>query len=259
MKHLFLLLFLIVSAYAKVISVAYLPQCPYTCDTKSNEKGFVLDMLTEAFKKAGYDLEFIQLESNKQGLAELKEGKFDLLVYLGPGKPEGFVYMKKPLGYTSNVMAVQKYSKWRYDSPSSLKKIRLATRSELVYGDDELYNYVKKYKYDPKRVEMRSGHLAQKQNLKRLRFEKVDALIDDRIALRYFYFKSKKPFGFKIAHTSPSNPIEIAFSPKSYRSKKYAELLYKNLKKLRKSPSLKKILKNYGLSETYIAALPASH
>ena len=208
-------------------------------------------MVSHVFKKAGYDLTYTSIDSQKDALLAVKEGKFDLLIGVDSQKDKDLIYMKKPLVYTYNVIAVPKYSKWKYESIESLHKLRLAAINELNY-DDEIGEYIRKYKYDATKVQMKSGNLARKQNLKRLRFEKVDALIDDRVSLRYFYFKTKKPFAFKIAHTTKPHPIEAAFSPKTYRSKKYSEILYQGLKQLKKSEAIKGIMQKYGLSEAYI-------
>jgi len=257
MKYLFTLVFLFSGLNASSITIVSVSNCPYTCDSDAKYKGFVVDMISYVFKKSGYDVVYVNAPQ-EDALKGIKEGKFDVMIGAVPQKDRGLIYMKKPLGYTYNVIAMPKYSKWKYDSVQSLKKLRLATIKKLLY-DEEITGYIRYNKYDPAKVQINSGHLARKQNLKKLRFEKVDAIIDDRAALRYFYFKTKKPFAFKIAHTSKSNPIEVAFSPKSYRSGKYKELLYRGLRKLEGSEKLKEIMKAYGLSEAYIRPLSSAH
>jgi len=258
MKSFLVILFLLSSLHAATITIVSTVNCPYTCADDAADKGFLVDMVSYVFEKSGYDVVYTTLASHKEALAAVKEGKFNLMIGADSKKDKGLIYMKKPLGYTYNVIAVPKYSKWKYTSVKSFDKLRLAAIQELDY-DQEIGEYIRKYKYDSAKVQMKSGHLARKQNLKGLRFEKVDALIDDRVALRYFYFKIKKPFAFKIAHTAQSNPIEIAFSPRTYRSKKYKELLYKGLRRLERSQTLKEIMQVYGLSEAYIRPFSSAH
>jgi len=251
MKYIFALLFFLSSLTASMIHIVFVPNCPYSCASDTNQKGFLVDTITYIFEKAGYDVVSTFSSSHQEAFTDVKNGKFDLLIDTHLQKEKQLIYMKKPMGYTHNLIVVPKYSKWKYTSVNSLKELHLAAIKELTYNK-EINNYLLQYKNNPTKVQIASGHLARKRNLKKLKFDKVNALIDDRVSLRYFYHKTKKPFAFKIAYTSKPKPIEIAFSPKSYRSKKYQELLYKELKRLKGSQKIEEIMQIYGLSEAYI-------
>lgn len=254
MKYLiFFLLSYLYILNASTLQLVSTTNCPYTCGEEEQDKGFVIDIVKHVFNEAGYKVVYTSVNTEEESLNGVRTGKYDLMVGADPIKNPELVFMKKPLGYTYNIIAVPTYSKWKYDSVKSLSALKLAAIKEVTYTK-EISQYLHKYKYkhnNPK-VQMKSGHLARAQNLKKLRFDKVTAIIDDRISLRYFYFKKKKKFAFKIAHTSKSKAINIAFSPKSYRANKYKKILYKALKKLKGSQELKEIMKKYGLSEAYI-------
>ncbi|PHR57062.1 MAG: hypothetical protein COA44_06630 [Arcobacter sp.] len=250
----YILLFFILlttSIQASVLNLSAEENCPYACNDQAKDKGFVVDIITQVYKQVGYEVIYTSSKDYKPMLEGLEKGEYDLMIGVSPSKDTKLIYMKKPLGYTHNVIAMPKYSKWTYSSDNDLKELQLAVIKELIYSE-ALTKHIKKFKRHPSKIQILSGHLARKHNLKKLRFDKVTAIIDDRVSLRYFYFLKKKPFGFKIVHTSESMPIHIAFAPKGYRAKKYATLLYKGLKKLKGSQELKDIMKKYGLSEGYI-------
>ena len=85
--------------------------------------------------------------------------------------------------------------------------------------------------------------------LKKLRYKKITALIDDQLVIRYHYTHNKKPFPFRVASNLENYPLYIAFSPQNYKSKQRAEILSEGSKKLEGSVELANILKKYGLIE----------
>lgn len=258
MKYLVFIFVIFISLnQASTVSIAAVPECPYYCASDSEDKGFIVDAITHVFNKAGYEVSYTSVDSHDKVIEGLNNGKFDLVIGVDDAH-NNLIFSKQPLAYKHNVIVVPNNSKWKYDSQDSLFKLKLAVIKELDYST-ELTEHIRKYKYDDSKIQVESGKFARKRNLNKLRFEKVNALIDDRVSLRYFYFKNKKPFAFKIAYTSPSKPIYTAFSKKNYRSTKYAETLRSGMKNLKKSKKMKEILRKYGLSEAYIAPLSQGH
>jgi len=257
-KTLVLAFLLITSAHANIIKLVGVTNCPYTCSENEANPGFVVDLIAEVFKKEGFEISYTSFKDYEEALETIKTGNSDIMIDVDPSKNPELIFMKKPLAYKHNVIVVPKYLKWKYTSPQSLNELKLAVIEEEIYTN-EISEYIAKNKTNPSRINVKSGHLARKHNLKDLRFEKVDALIDDRIALRYFYYKKHKPFAFKVAYTASSKAIHIAFAAKNYRSNKYKEILYRGLKKLTHTQKIKTIFSKYGLSEAYIRALKKAH
>jgi len=260
LMKIFFLLFIVFfsSTYASVIKLIAVNNCPYSCSEDEKDQGFAVDLIREVFKRNGYEISYQSFESHELALENIKEGSSDIMIDVDPVKNRDLIFMKTPLGYQHNVIVTPTYSKWKYTSPESLASLKLAAIEEETYTN-EIAKYIEKNRADDSKLIITSGHLARKHNLKSLRFEKITALIDDRIALRYFYFKKHKPFAFKVAYTAPSKAIYIAFSAKSYRSNKYTEILHRGLKRLENSKRAKEIFKKYGLSEAYIRPLVKAH
>lgn len=250
----FTFLLFLTTTQANIIKLVAVNNCPYACKDKDQNKGFVVDLIKEVFNKSGYKISYQSFENYELALESIKQGKNDIMIDVDPGKNRELIFMKKPLGYKHNVIITPTYSKWKYSSSQSLRLLKLAVIKEERYTD-EIAEYITKNSTDETKIVLSSGRFARKSNLKYLRFEKVTALIDDKISLRYFYFKKRKPFTFKIAYTAPSKAIHVAFSAKSYRSNKYAEILYRGLKRLKNSTNMKTILQTYGLDEAYMREL----
>ncbi len=255
MKYIFLLFLLsLVHLQASTLTVTAVQRCPYTCENNSDEQGFLVDIVRHIFKQEGYDLEYTLTPSKQQAIEDVRNHKFDALIGVDRKEATGFIFAKSPLAYSYDVILVPKASKWKYRSESSLNGLILGAVEERSYTK-EIDQYIDLHKDNPKKVQLLSGEYALKHNLNKLRFDKITGLIGDRSELRYFYFKQKKPLKFKAAYTYQKQPIQIAFSPTNYKSKKYASIFYKGLQKLKGTPEMKKILDAYGLSETYIQAL----
>lgn len=255
MKHTILLfLFLIGSAHAYTITVVTQEKCPYVCSSDEKNKGFLIDIVTHLFNRAGYDVEYTTSSSHEQAVEDVRVHKFDAIIGTTPPETPGFIFPKLPLAYSYDVMIVPKYSKWKYTSQSSLDDLLLGLEEGREYNDT-INKHIEKNKDDSSKVQLISGKNILKHNLRKLRFEKVSATVSDRVMLRYFYFKKKKPFAFKVAHTYQTETIYIAFSPQNYKSKQYAEILYKWQQKLKGTQEIKEILQKYGLTEAYIRPL----
>lgn len=249
-----LLLVLTVYAHANTITIVAQGNCPYICQNDPDKKGFLIDMVTYIFGKAGYTVNFTASSSQEQAIEDVRIHKVDAIIGISPQEAPGLIFPKSPLVYSYDVMVVPSYSKWKYTSTSSLDDLVLGLEEGRIYKD-EINKHIEKNKGNENKVQLTSGSYALKNNLLKLRFEKVSAIIEDRSVLRNFYFEKKKPFAFKVAHTYQTKSIYIAFSPKDYKSKQYAEILYQWQQKLEETPEMKEILKNYGLTQAYIKPL----
>lgn len=252
MKRIIVFLFIYLGLLqANTITVTMEENCPYACTEDANKKGFLVDIVTAAFKKAGYKVEFTSSSSQKQAIKDVRDQKFDAVLGTNPKEAPGLIYPKSVLSYAYDVIIVPTYSKWKRTSADSLNTLILGGQDEYAYNK-ELSHHFSKYYNDPKKVKLNAGVYAVKNGLIDLRFDKITALAINQVALHYFYFKRKKPFPFKVAHTYQREPLYIGFTPQTYKSKKYAKILHIELKKLRGSKEMRRILRKYGLKKAYI-------
>lgn len=253
---LLLSLFILLSglSYASTVTVVASERCPYTCATTPDEKGFLVDIATYIFNQAGYDVDYTVSDSHDKAIEDVRMHKYDAIIGTDPKEAPDFIFPKVPLAYSYDVLIVPKYSKWKYTTPSSLDSLLLGLEDGRLYND-AINRHIEINRNDPEKIDLINGSYILKHNLKKLRFEKISATVEDRAVLRHFYFEKKKPFAFKVAHTYHTKSIYIAFSPKNYKSKQYAEIFYKWYQTIKGTQELKNILQKYGLTEAYIRPL----
>lgn len=252
MKHILLLCILFsMLLKAATITLVAKEDCPYYCTDTAKEKGFVVDIATHVFSKLGYKVKYETVESHKEAVQGILEKKYDAVLGASPKETPDLIFAKSILAYSYDVILVPKRSKWKYDSPVSLNTLTLAVVQDRVY-DDIINEHIDKYKEDPTKVQMTEGNYAMKHNLKKLRYEKVNALIDNQHSLQYFYAQKKKLFPFKVAKKLTPTAVRIAFSPKDYKAPEYARKFSRELRKLKGTKEMNLILKRYGLIEKNI-------
>ncbi len=236
---------------AATISLVAEERCPYYCADTAQEKGFVVDIASHVFTKLGYKVKYETVESYEKAVEGIREKKYDAMLGASPKKTPDLIFAKTTLAYAYDVILVPKRSTWKYSSPVSLNTLTLAVVKDRVY-DDTINEHIAKYKEDPTKIQMTEGNYAMKHNLKKLRYEKVNALIDNQHSLQYFYAQKKKLFPFKVAKKLTPTAIKIAFAPKDYKAPEYARKFSRGLRNLKGTKEMKLILKKYGLIEKNI-------
>lgn len=238
---------------AATITLVADERCPYYCADTAEDKGFIVDIATHVFTQYGYKVKYVTAESPKEAIQGLREKRYDAILGASSKETPDLIFAKCTLAYSYDVILVPKRSKWKYTSPASLNTLTLGVVQDRVY-DDAINEHIAKYKEDPTKIKMSEGNYAMKHNLKKLRDEKVTAIIDNQHSLQYFYAKQKKLFPFKVAKKLSPSTIEIAFSPKHYKAEKYAKMFSRGLRKLKGTKEMGLILKKYGLIEKNIQA-----
>jgi polar amino acid transport system substrate-binding protein len=236
---------------AATITLVAEEDCPYYCTDTAKEKGFVVDIATHVFSKLGYKVKYKTVESHEEAIQGIREKKYDAILGASPKETPDLVFAKSTLAYSYDVILVPKRSKWKYNSPASLNTLTLGVVQDRVY-DDIIHEHIAKYKEDPTKIKMTQGNYAMKHNLKKLRYEKVNALIDNQHSLQYFYAQKKKLFPFKVAKKLTPTAVRIAFSPKDYKAPEYARKFSRGLRNLKGTKEMNLILKKYGLIEKNI-------
>jgi len=252
LRPLFLLLILLTALLnAATITVVAEKNCPYACADNAKQKGFVIDIVSHIFSQMDYKVEYITADSKEKAIAGLRTKKYDALIGVTSKEAPDLIFARFPLAYTYDTIVVPKHSKWKYKAPQSLNLLTLGVIKGRKY--DALINrHIATYKDDNRKVQFAEGKYAGKENLKKLRYEKITALVDNQHKLQYFYHTRKKLFPFKVAKKLGYTPIKIAFSPKDYKAQRRARAFSHEFKKLRGSQQMRMILKQYGLIEQNI-------
>ena len=247
---LYLLFFLLLTNLLRAdnITITADEWCPYNCSENAHNKGFLVDIFTYIFEKRGYEVIYTVADSYEKAIKDVRENRINAIIGSTREETPDFIFPKYPLAYSYDIIITEKDSLWNYTSPQSLNQICLGVIKDYAY-DDVITQHIIKNKNDQKKIQMISGNNALEYNLKKLRYQKITALIDDQLLIRYYFTQKKTSFPFKIATSLKTYPLYISFSPKDYKAQTYANILSYELKKLKGTDVLHKILAKYGLTE----------
>jgi len=249
MKQLFLFFILLTTCMkADVVTITADEWCPYNCNKEDVNKGFLVDIFTHIFKKAGHEVEYSISSSYEKAIKDVRKNKIDALIGTYQEEVPDFVFPKSAIAYSYDIMLINEDSTWTYQSEDSLNELCIGVVKDYEY-EEPIKSHISKYKNNSNKIHMISGNNSLDYNLKKLRYHKITALVDDQLLIQYYQAKTKKAFHFKVAKRFDDYPLYIAFSPNNYKSKEYATVLNRGLRKLKGSPELAKILAKYGLIE----------
>ena len=253
MKKLFLIL-LCVSVlsspvFADVISLRADEWCPYNCEPGSEKPGYMIEIATVVFEKAGHTLDY-QLLNWSRSIVDSRQGKYTGIIGTTKDEAPDFIFPEEPLGSVKDVFWVKKGTAWRYQGIESLTEIRLGVIQDYVYSS--INSHIEQYKTTSK-VQESTGDDALEKNIKKLELGRIDALLEDQNVFQNIVKDMGKLELFEVAgdlsEASEEEHLYIAFSPASPKSDEYAKILSEGIKQLRASGELQKILSNYGLND----------
>lgn len=245
--------FLLSSARAEeAITIVADHWCPYNCDPLSDKPGYMIEIAQKAFRRHGITVEY-QTMPWTRAIEETRLFKHTAIVGASQNDAPDFVFPKIPQGWMENVFYVIKGSKWRYSGEPSLEHISFGAVADYAYGNP-IDAYIEKHKDDLKRVQLVAGDNALDLNIKKLMAGRIDALIEDEHVMNYYLSQRSAAIREKLMEAGSLPPsrqssLYIAFSPEAPEAKKYADILTKELEKMRKSGELKKILDRYSVSD----------
>ncbi len=225
--------------------------CPYNCSSTDENKGFMIDLFTLVFNKAGHTVEYLISKSYEKAIINVRNNQYNAIVGVTKEEVPDFIIPETPLAYSHDVIIIAKNSTWEYISEKSLEKVILGGVKNYEY-DLPIQRYIDQNKHKKELIQIVSGNRSLEYNLKKLRYQYITALIDNQLAIKYHYAQKNEPFPFKIAKTLEIYSLYIAFSPKNPKSKAYAQILSHGINELRGTKEMAGILKKYGLTEDII-------
>lgn len=235
----------------EVITIVADTWCPYNCNPKSENPGFMIDIAKQVFAKHNIEISYSTMPWTR-AIEETRQGKHTAIIGASPDDAADFVFPSISQGFMNNHLYVKSGNPWRYTGLDSLKKVVLGAIDGYSYND-EIDGYIKKYKLDPTYVELMSGDDALAINVSKLMRGKIGVTIESRFVMNYYLSQNHLQNKIDdIASLPPSNRdnLYIAFSPKDKAlSQKYADIISQETKNMRASGELQKIMGNYGLDD----------
>lgn len=149
------LVFMSFPVRAEVLNICYDQWPPMTIFPTVEEprRGVVIDMLSDIYKAAGYDLRFLEVPYAR-GMQMVEAGQCDLLPEkeFSPHDAEGFVYAQKETFKYPTAFVVRHDDPWRYQGVESVRGKRVGTGPGWNYSS--MSEGYQNYLDDPANEEM---------------------------------------------------------------------------------------------------------
>ena len=246
--HVIFLISLIVystSATADTITIVADNWCPYNCEPNSLEPGYGIEISEHVFEVAGHEVKYEILPWDA-AIQKVREGKYNSVIGASKEDAPDFVFPEEEFGISKVVFFAKKGSSWRFEGLQSLSKVKIGLVKNYSYGQ-ELDKF---FQENQNMVQYAYGDDPYSINIKKLLEGKIDVTVEDP----YVILLKAKRMGvgdqiIKVGEFGSGQKLYIAFSPVITKSKEYAAILTKGIKKLRDSGELDKILAKYGLED----------
>ena len=247
MKKFSAMLFLFCSSlsFADTITLVADEWCPYNCDPKAANPGYMIEIAKLAFEAKGHTIDY-KLINWERALQMVKEGKAVGAVGADKSELEGGVYPAEEMGAAINSFFALSASNWSYAGPDSMKGQKIGVIQGYPY-DESIEKF---FKANAGVADFVSGDNATETNIKKLQAGRINAYLENEAV-----FNNKaKDMGLdsafkKVGSESDKTQIYIVFSPSNAQSKTYSAILSDKVKELRANGELSKILAKYGLKD----------
>ncbi len=234
-------------SYAETLTIGTGEWCPYICDPNIHNglKGYLTDIASTVFQKAGYKTEFKKLPLERAFIM-CRKGKIDVVLALYKEDAPDLIFPETEQGISTMIFLTRRGNPWKYTGPESLNQIK-----KLGLVKDYAYPLIEPFiKAHPEKIIMVKDKDAVQQRLKLMLKDRIDVVMGNRDVLRYTIRKMKLTEQFTEAGGIKGMTLLYnAFSPAIPESKKYAEILVNGTEELRKSGELDKIMNKYGLQD----------
>ncbi len=231
-------------AMADEITIVADEWAPYCGKPDSTQPGYGIEIAQHVFEAAGHTVLY-KIVPWGRAIMYTRTGRYNAIIGAGKEDAPDFVFPEEEFGMYKNSFFSKRGRTWAYEGLESLRTIKIGAINAYSYGD-ELDKYLKE---NPQRVQYVYGSDPLTQNIGKLLHNRFDVLIEDENVM----LQKIKEMGVadkivNVGVTSGIGKLYIAFSPKIAKSKEYAEILTKGIRKLKDSGELEKILAKYGLT-----------
>lgn len=240
---LLILVFLNNPVIADTISMRADNWCPFNCDPKDKNPGYVIEILNAMAKKNGHVLDYQLLAWNK-AVQETAEGKFTGVIGgLKDDLPGGI--STEPIGKGETCLYGKSDSAFKFESIASLKGKKTAVIKDYNYGGEIDVDI----KNNPGNYDIAYGDNPLILNMRKLDAGRVDLAIETSSVFEFTASKEGFSGKFKKIHCTSNDELFVLFSGKNPKSKEYVAQFNSAMDEIRKSGELKNILSKYGLQD----------
>ncbi len=236
-----------IQGFADVVKLAADPWCPFSCDSKDQNKGLFVDLATELFQSSGHQVSYETLAWSRALIVTRSQQYHAVVGALKTDAPD-FIYPTQSWADQKSCFFVKKGSAWKYKDISSLEQVSLGVVKDYTYGDP-LDPYIAKHASDSKKIDFMSGTGTIVKLIKKLQAGRVGVIVDDESVVNYHLKTNAELASAEILNVGclKAVPLYIAFGPNHPKAKDYARLLSEQFEKQKHSSKIKELYKRYGV------------
>ncbi len=233
-------------AVNKTVVIAADAWCPYNCDEKSQEPGFMIDLAREILGAVGYKVTYHN-QPWTDALSDVAAGKIDAVVGAGASEAKNLTLAGVPLGENQTCFYTRQDDLFQYQVGMSLSSRRVGVISGYVY-EKSIDKYLLENRADYNLVQIATGDKPLLQNIRKLKARRIDTLIENMVVMDFSMAKYQVE-GLRLAGCERPTSLYIAFSPKREDHGRLAEAMNVGVRTMRKNGRLATILARYGLTD----------
>ena len=220
--------------------------CPYNCDPKDKNLGYLVELAQEAFEIYDIDVEY-RLMPWSEALLAVKEGRINGIIGFD-NEDRDLLVPKIPQAYSVISTFTAKDSSWVYDDLQSFDNQKITLVLDYNLGDVMRQYFTTNYPSNPELFILENGNYAIGNAINNLLENKANIYVEDEKVVNYYVINNNlsdyiRDSG-KINKNNPT-PIFIAFSPKLKTSESYVKMLEEAMDSLDATGVLSHLQKKY--------------
>lgn len=225
-------------SHGQVITLAINDWCPYICDPAAEKPGILIEIVQDVFETEGYQVRFSKMPLNRS-IVEIQNNRIQGIIGIVPEVLPELIFPEEPIISTQFCFFTLPKSEWEYNP---LTGYYPNTRVAIVAGKKTDTHIDKAF---PNIEKIHGVQNTSKRLIEMLRFQRIDTFIEDKTVTLYSLKQHSPTLPLRIAGCAEKKQEYVAFSPTDPHSNKYATILSKGIKRLRKSDQIKKITASY--------------
>ena len=219
--------------------------CPINCAADAEQRGIFVDLAEQIFAESGIEVEY-RVINWARAVHDTRRGKLGALIGAGVQDAPDFIFTPTAPGVSRMCFYALRGGTWRYQGLKSLQAVRLGAINGYSYGA-ELDLYLREH-HDLARVQLMTGDRALQSNLRKLRHDRIDVLVENAWVMQALLSEHYLHGDIvEVGCRQPDIPIYLAFAPGLADSARYARLFEQGLLRFREDGRMDELLRRYGL------------
>jgi len=229
-------------ALADVWTIRADPWCPYNCTPRSDQPGFMIEIIEQAAKASGHTVDYAIMPWSR-ALSEARAGRISGVVGIAADDREGLLITSR-LGIDTTCFFVKRGFPLKYTSLTDLAQVSsLGVIQDYTYFD----GFMQWQKANAAKVQYVSGNHALLLNAKKLVTNRIQAFVDNINVVDHARATIPELRDVVSAGCMESTDLFAGFGAGNPRSETIVKAINTKVAEMKKSGDLKKLLEKYGV------------